>query len=81
MTVHVEMTSNEFQEFLEWKKDKGRYNAELVGLRHKYKDILNKILFSIETDPKKKGKMRIADHEHAEELLEWALDLLERLSE
>lgn len=81
MTIHIEMTTQDFCEFLEWQKDKGGYKAELVGLRSKFKGVLNKIFFAVERDAKKPGRFKIADHEHAEELLEMADELLERLDE
>ena len=41
MKIHVEMTAEEFQEFMQWKKDKGIYGAELdavelVDMAHEY---------------------------------------------
>ena len=41
MKVIVEMTAEEFQEFMQWKKDKGIYDAELNTVDGKIEHINN----------------------------------------
>lgn len=72
MKVHVEMTSEEFQEFMQWQKDKGIYDAELNQVDNKMEHINNKILWALEADDKTPGKVKIINQEHAAELVEMA---------
>ena len=79
MKIQVEMTSTEFQEFIQWQEDKETYDRELEEIDRQYIGILRKIGFSVGPDPKKPGKFKITDQEHAEELIDWANDLIKRL--
>lgn len=72
MKIHVEMTSEEFQEFMQWKKEKGIYDVELSEVDGKMEYINNKILWALKVDEKKPGKVKIIDQEHAAELVEMA---------
>ena len=72
MKIHVEMTAEEFQEFMQWKKDKGIYDAELNDVDDKIEYINKKILWALERDEKKPGKVKIIDQEHAVELVDGA---------
>lgn len=74
MKIHVEMTSEEFQEFIQWKKDKGIYDAEIRTVDAKIDRINNKILWALAPDEKKPGKVKIIDQEHAAELVDMAND-------
>lgn len=74
MKIHVEMTADEFQEFMQWKKDKGIYEAEISTVDAKIEHINNKILWAFAPDEKKPGKVKIIDQEHAAELVDMAND-------
>lgn len=74
MKIHVEMTAEEFQEFMRWKKDKGCYDADLNATEGKIEHINNKILWALAPDEKKPGKVKIIDQEHAAELVDMAND-------
>lgn len=74
MKIHVEMTAEEFQEFMQWKKDKGCYDADLVKVEGKIEHINNKILLALGQDEKKPEKVKIIDQEHAAELVDMARD-------
>lgn len=74
MKIHVEMTADEFQEFMQWKKDKGIYDAEISTVDAKIEHINNKILWALEQDEKKPGKVKIINQEHAAELVDMATD-------
>ena len=65
MEVTVNMSAEEFQKFMDWKKetDKREFMAK-------------KTTWAIEKDPKRPGKVKIVDQEHAAELLELANDYL-----
>ena len=68
MKIHVEMTEAEMQDFLQYRKEKGNRQAE----KNRLKIMSQSVLFAIEPDPNEKGKFIIADHDHAEDLLEMA---------
>ena len=76
MTVTVTMAPEDFQEFMVWKKDRACYNAELSGVRIKFERLANKVKWALETDPKRPGKVKITDQDHAADLLELAEDYL-----
>ena len=63
MEVTVNMSAEEFLEFVAWKNDREQILA-------------NKACWAIEKDPKRPGKVKIVDQEHAAELLELANDYL-----
>lgn len=60
MTVTVTMAAEEFVEFLEWKKDRAVYSAQLVKMRRLPEVIYKKLEYALEPDPKKGGE--IQDH-------------------
>lgn len=76
MDVTVTMTAEEFLEFMAWKKDRNHYNAEMAAQSSKWEIMAKKVIWSIEEDPKRPGKVKIVDQEHAAELLELAKDFL-----
>lgn len=76
MAVTVTMTADEFMEFMSWRKDKNHYSAEMDAQHRKWEMLANKACWAIEADPKRPGKVKIVDHEHAVELLELANDYL-----
>lgn len=76
MEVTVNMSAEEFQEFMAWQKDRNHYNAEMATQNRKWEMLANKACLAIEKDPKRPGKVKIVDQEHAAELLELANDYL-----
>lgn len=74
MKIHVEMTAEEFQEFMQWKKDKGIYDAELNTVDGKIDHINHKILLALAPNEKQPRKVKIIDQEHAAELVDMAND-------
>lgn len=74
MKITVEMAADEFQEFMQWKKDKKIYDDELTKVDGKIEHINNKILWALQLDEKKPGKVKIIDQEHAAELVDMATD-------
>ncbi len=76
MDVTVTMTAEEFQEFMAWRKDKSHYRSEMDAWSRKWEILANKACWAIEADPKRPGKVKIVDQEHAAELLDLANDYL-----
>ena len=76
MDVTVNMTAEEFQEFMAWKKDRDYYEKELDKETGKRELMAKKTTWAMEEDAKRPGKVKIIDQEHAAELLEMARDYL-----
>lgn len=76
MEVNVNMSAEEFLEFMVWKRDRGQYNNEMAARAEKMELLAKKTCWAIEKDPKRPGKVKIVDQEHAAELLELANDYL-----
>lgn len=76
MEVTVNMTAEEFLEFVAWGKDWDYYKSRLDKELNKREILAKKTCWAIDADPKKPGKVKIIDQEHAAELLEMAKDYL-----
>lgn len=76
MEVTVNMTAEEFLEFVVWGKDRDYYKSRLDKELNKREILAKKTCWAIDADPKKPGKVKIIDQDHAAELLEMAKDYL-----
>ena len=76
MEVTVNMTAEEFLEFVAWRKEQDYYKSRLDKELNKREMLAKKTCWAIDADPKKSGKVKIIDQEHAAELLEMAKDYL-----
>ena len=76
MEVTVNMTAEEFLEFVAWGKDRDYYKNRLDKELNKREILAKKTCWAIDADPKKPGKVKIIDQDHAAELLEMAKDCL-----
>ena len=76
MEVTVNMTAEEFTEFVAWGKDRDYYKSRLDKELNKREILAKKTCWAIDADPKKPGKVKIIDQDHAAELLEMAKDYL-----
>ena len=76
MKIVVEMTSEEFQEFLEWKKDKRLYDREIEQADKELNLMAKQVLWAVELDPKKNGKYKIVDHDHMADLFDAAMEMI-----
>ena len=76
MEVPVNLTAEEFLEFAAWGKDRDYYKSRLDKELNKREILAKKTCWAIDADPKKPGKVKIIDQEHAAELLEMAKDYL-----
>ena len=72
MKINVEMTSDEFAEFLQYRADKEIYEHELLEIDKKYEYTNKKILWALGPDAKHVGKVKIINQEHADELVDMA---------
>lgn len=76
MTVTVAVTTDDFLEFVAWRKERDYYKSRLDKELNKREILAKKTCWAIDADPKKPGKVKIIDQEHAAELLEMAKDYL-----
>lgn len=76
MDVTVTMTAEEFLEFMAWEKDQEQYARDMAARSGKWEIMAKKATWAIEEDPKRPGKVKIVDQEHAAELLEMAREYL-----
>ena len=76
MEITVKMTVEEFQQFVAWQKDRDYYKNRLDKELDKREMLAKKTCWAIDEDPKKPGKVKIIDQDHAAELLEMAKDYL-----
>ena len=76
MKIAVEMTSEEFQELLEWKKDKRLYDKEIEQADKELNWMAKQVLWAVEPDPKKNGKYKIVDHDHMADLFDAATEMI-----
>ena len=76
MTVTVAMTTDDFLEFVAWRKEQDYYKSRLDKELNKRGILAKKTCWAIDADPKKPGKVKIIDQDSAAELLEMAKDYL-----
>lgn len=76
MKCYVEMTEEEYGDFLQWRADRAKYDRVLSYMQKKFELMANKATWAIEPDPKKADRCKIVDHDHAMELLEMAKGFL-----
>lgn len=77
MKCYVEMTEEEYGDFLQWRKDRETFEKALSREEKTLDLMAKKVTWAIEPDPKKEGRCKIVDHDHAAELLDMALDFLD----
>lgn len=76
MDVTVNMTAEEFQEFMEWRRDRNNYTATMEEWNRQWEKMAEKARKALAEDTERPGTMKIIDQESAEELLEMARDYL-----
>lgn len=64
MEVGVKMTAEEFQEFMDYRADKERYERDLVRLRQVPVAIASSLRWAVEPVEGKPGRFKIMSHEH-----------------
>lgn len=73
MEVTVNMSAEEFQKFMDWKKERDYYEKELVKETDKREFMAKKTTWAIEKDPKRPGKVKIVDQEHGRSCWSWPM--------
>lgn len=68
MKATLELEEEELMDFLQYRKEKLTRQAA----KNRLKSMSQSVMWAIEPDPQQKGKFMIADHDHAEDLLEMA---------
>lgn len=76
MDVTVNMTAEEFQEFMEWRRDRNNYTATMAEWNRQWEKMAERAGKALAEDTERPGTMKIIDQESAEELLEMARDYL-----
>ena len=76
MDVTVNMTAEEFQEFMEWRRDRNNYTATMAEWNRQWEKMAEKAGKALAEDTERPGTMKIIDQESAEELLVMARDYL-----
>ena len=76
MDVTVNMTAEEFQEFMEWRRDRNNYTATMAEWNRQWEKMAEKAGKALAEDTERPGTMKIIDQESAEELLEMVRDYL-----
>lgn len=76
MNIHVEMTSEELLEFIEWRKDKIRYERQVESTNNRLVRLAKTVDYAVEPDPKKSGKYKIVSQDHMDDLYELVGDIL-----
>lgn len=76
MQITVTMTEKEYADFVAWKQDRKYYAGKIDKEIANATWVAKKISWAIIEDPKKKGKAKIIDHDHALELLDMANEYL-----
>ena len=76
MDVTVNMTAEEVQEFMEWRRDRNNYTATMAEWNRQWEKMAEKAGKALAEDAERPGTMKIIDQESAEELLEMARDYL-----
>lgn len=77
MVIQIEMKIEEFEEFLDWKKEKKKYARELSEERRRRLRLAEKVLFAVELDYEKEEHYIITDQDHLDELAEMASEILD----
>ena len=76
MTVTVSMTAEEFQEFMEWRRDRNNYTVTMAEWNRQWEKMAEKAGKALAEDTERPGTMKIIDQESAEELLKMAREYL-----
>lgn len=76
MEVTVKMKIDEFQEFLDWKKDRTIYEKDISGARRKGTVLAAKVLLALDLSEDETHYI-VFDQDHLDELAQMASEMLE----
>ena len=71
MEVTVNMTAEEFMEFVAWRKEQDYYKSRLDKELNKLETLAKKTCWAIDADPKKPGKVKIIDQDTRRNCWKW----------
>lgn len=77
MEINVKMDAAEFQEFMEYREAKGRFEAELKRVRRAPAMIAVSLAYAVEPVEGKPGKWKIVSQEHMGDAMSMAQEFLE----
>lgn len=77
MEINVKMDAAEFQEFMEYREAKGRFEAELERVRRAPAMIAVSLAYAVEPVEGKPGKWKIVSQEHMDDAMSMAQEFLE----
>ena len=78
MEISVKMDAAEFQEFMEYREAKGKYEEDLERVRRAPSMIAAPLAYAVEPVKGKPGKWKIVDQEHMEDAMSMADEYLEK---
>lgn len=79
MEIDVKMDISEFQEFMEYRAGKGKYEAALIRIKNAPLSIAASLAHAVEPVEGKPGKWRIVDQEHMDDAMLMASEYLEEV--
>lgn len=77
MEISVKMSAAEFQEFMEWRKEKEWYEKDLDRLQGVPCSLDRSLKFAVEPVEGKPGRFKIVDQEHMGDLWDAAKEFME----
>lgn len=78
MEISVKMDAAEFQEFMEYREAKGKFEAALERVKNALAIIAASLAYAVEPVKGKPGKWKIVDQEHMDDAMSMAEEYLEK---
>lgn len=78
MEISVKMDTAEFQEFVEYRAAKGKFEAALERVKNAPAMIAGSLVNAVEPVKGKPGKWKIVDQEHMDDAMSMAEEYLEK---
>ena len=78
MEISVKMDAAEFQEFMEYREAKGKFEAALERVKRAPAMIAASLAYAVEPVKGKPGKWKIADQEHMDDAMSMAAEYMDK---
>jgi sarcosine oxidase gamma subunit len=78
MEISVKMDAEEFQEFMEYREAKGKFEAALERVKKAPAIIAASLMYAVEPVAGKPGKWKIVDQEHMDDAMSMAAEYQEK---
>ncbi len=78
MEISVKMDVEEFQEFMEYREAKGKFEAALERVKKAPAIIAASLMYAVEPVAGKPGKWKIVDQEHMDDAMSMAAEYQEK---